>query len=150
MGIEDVRKVLKSYEGTHIPTEFHRREQVAREAFEKKMAEGKAKPRGSALGGLASMLGMKPTPIMMSIPGEPSVAEGFAQGKMLSDQMRERGQRNYEALEKEIRENGAKWLAEMEAEEKKAQEEQMKSMQSGMFGFFGGGSTPPSPAAPGK
>lgn len=152
MGIDDVRKVLKSYEGKHIPTEFHRRESLAREAFNKKMSEEKAKaPRGSAIGGLAGMLGMKPSPVMMSIPGEPSVAEGFAQGKMLSDQMRERGQRNYESLEKEIRENGSKWLAEMEAEEKKAQEEQMKSMQSGMFGFFGGGAgTPPAPTPTSK
>jgi len=68
----------------------------------------------------------------------------------LSDQMRERGQRNYEALEKEIRENGAKWLAEMEAEEKKAQEEQMKSMQTGMFGFLGGGGGSPPPPAVSK
>lgn len=146
MSIEDVRKVLESYKGTHIPTEFHRRETLAREAFNKKLAEERAKsPRGgSAWGGLTGMLGMKASP-QMGIPGQPSVAEGFAQGKMLSDQMREQGQRNYEALEREIRENGDKWLKDMEAEEKKAQEEQMKHMQSGVLGFFGG--TPP-PAAP--
>ena len=149
MSIEDVRKVIQSYEGTHIPTEFHRRETLARDAFNKRLADEKAKsPRGgSAVGGLASMLGLKTSP-QMAIPGQPSMAEGFAQGKMLSDQMREQGQRNYEALEKEIRENGAKWLKEMEEEEKKAQAEQMQGMQAGVLGFFGGGSGAPPPATP--
>lgn len=93
------------------------------------------------MGGLSSALGFKPTAALMQVPGEVSPMEGFAQGKMLSDQMRERGLRNYEQLEKEIRENGETWLKEMEKEEKKAQEEQMKSMQSGvagMFSVFGG------------
>ena len=145
MGIEDVRKVLKSYEGTHIPTEFHRRETLAREAFNARLAEERGRrPKlagasGGVLGGLSSALGFKPSQALMQpAPGEQSPMEGFAQGKMLSDQMRERGLRNYEQLEKEIRENGASWLKEMEKEEKKAAEEQMKSMQSGMVGMFSG------------
>jgi import inner membrane translocase subunit TIM50 len=142
MAIEDVRKVIKSYEGTHIPTEFHRRETLAREAFNKRLAEEKAKTPRSAVGGLASMLGMKAQPQMVG----PSLSEGFAQGKMLSDLMREQGLQQYQALDKEIRENGEKWLKEMADEEKKAQDEQLKGMQGGVLSFFGGG--PPPAATP--
>jgi len=140
MSVEDVRKVLASYQGKHIPTEFALREAKAREAFNRQLAEEKAKrPRiSSGLGSFASALGFKPSPSMMSIPGEPTAAEALAQGRMLSDQMRERGRRNYEQIETEIRQNGAKWLEEMAREEKKAQEEQMKSVQGGVSGFLGG------------
>jgi hypothetical protein len=37
-------------------------------------------------------------------------SEGLAQGKMLWDQIRERGQKNYEMIESEIRLNGEKWV----------------------------------------
>ena len=79
----------------------------------------------------------------MVIPGEPTTAEGFAQGKTLADQARERGQRGYEQLQAEITKNGQAWLDEMKAEEKKMMEEQMESIKSGMslsslFGFGGG------------
>lgn len=140
MSIEDVRKVIKSYEGTHIPTEFAKREALAREQFNKQLEADKAKrPRhGSGFGSLTSALGFKPSGPM----GQPGMSDSLGQGKMLSDQLREQGKRNYEQLEKEIRENGAKWLEEMAKEEKKAQEEQIKSVQSGVAGtisgFFGG------------
>jgi import inner membrane translocase subunit TIM50 len=69
---------------------------------------------------------------------DPAAAE---EGKMLWDQIRERGQKQYEIIEKEIRENGAKWLAEMAAEEEKMKQEQMKGMKSGFTSFIGlGGS----------
>ena len=76
---------------------------------------------------------------MVMADGEQTPAEAFAQGKMLQDQARERGQRNYEALEKEIRENGEKWLKEEQMHEEKAKEEGMKAMKSGFTGWFGGG-----------
>ncbi|KAB8360953.1 hypothetical protein FH972_024685 [Carpinus fangiana] len=131
MGIQDVRSVLKSYEGTHIPTEFARREARAREAFNKQLEEERKKRGrvGSLTGSLSGMLGFKPSTGLMQVPGEPSLAEGLAQGKMLSDQMRERGQRNYLAIDKEIRENSEMWLKQSEEEQKKAQEEMAKSMQ---------------------
>jgi len=139
MSVEDVRKVLASYEGKHIPTEFAAREAKAREAFNRELADERAKhPRLSSKFSLAGALGLKPQPSMMMIPGEPTAAEALAQGKMLSDLMRDRGRRQYEQIEKEIRENGSKWLEEMAREEKKAQEEQMKSVQGGVSGFLGG------------
>lgn len=81
---------------------------------------------------------------MMVDHNDITTAEAFAQGKMLQDVARERGQRNYEALEKEIRENGEKWLKEEAAHEKKQQEEGMKQMKTGFLGYFGGGPVEPS------
>lgn len=140
MGLPDVRAALKSYEGKHIPTEFALREAKAREEFNRQLAEEKArKPKRSGLGFLNSALGMKPTGGGMSFDGAHSVAEGLAEGKMLADQIRESGIKRYKELEKEIRENGEKWLKEEAEMEKKMQAEQMKSMKTGALSFWGGG-----------
>lgn len=135
MGVEDVRPVLKSFEGTSIPIEFAKREKIMRERFEKELAEEQKKRPRSGLGTFASALGLKPR----ALDGEQSPSEGLAQGKMLWDQIRERGQKNYEMIEREIRENGEKWLAEMAAEEEKARQEQMQSMKGSFASMFGGG-----------
>ncbi|OJJ51267.1 hypothetical protein ASPZODRAFT_87432 [Penicilliopsis zonata CBS 506.65] len=136
MGVEDVRTVIQSFEGSSIPVEFAKREKLMRERFENELAEEKKKrPRRGGLGSLASALGVKP----QTVTGEPSASEGLAEGKMLWDQIRERGQKNYELIEKEIQENGEKWLAEMAAEEEKARQEQMKSMKGSFTGMFGSG-----------
>ena len=91
------------------------------------------------MGLLSSALGIK------SVPGGGeggllgdgiSAGEGFEQGKMLLDQIRERGQKQYEFLEKEIQENGAKWLKEMAADEERANKEAMDGMKKGFMGFF--------------
>ena len=58
---------------------------------------------------------------------------------MLWDQIRDRGQKNYEMIDREIRENGEKWLAEMAAEEEKLRDEQMKSMKGSFTSMFGAG-----------
>ncbi|OCK75500.1 NIF-domain-containing protein [Lepidopterella palustris CBS 459.81] len=139
MGITDVRSAISSFDGKPIPQEFARREAIAREAFNAQLAEERAKrPKHSAGGWLMGALGMKGVGQGQLIVGEQSAAEGFEQGKMLQDQIRERGMKQYEAMEKEIRENGEKWLKELAEEEKKLQEESMKSMKSGMVGWFGG------------
>lgn len=132
MGIEDVRPVLKSFEGTYIPAEFSKREKAMREKFEKQLAEEKAKKPKHNIGGLASLFGIKPQPTIEGLsPGQPD------ESKMLWDQIRERGQMQYQMIEKEIQENGQKWLSEMAAEEEKARQEQMKGMKSGLTGFIG-------------
>lgn len=136
MGVEDVRPVIKSFEGTQIPVEFAKREKAMRERFEKELAEEQKKRPRSGLGSFASALGLKST---RTLDGEQSPSEGLAQGKMLWDQIRERGQKNYEMIEKEIRENGEKWLAEMAAEEEKARQEQMAMMKGSFTGMFGAG-----------
>lgn len=140
MELSDVRKVLASYKDKDIPAEFHRREALAREEFSKRYnaEKGRRKHGAGALSGLSSALGFKSSNAMMQIPGEQSPAEALAEGKMLSDLMRERGHANYLALEKQIKENGESWLKARAEEEKKAQEEGMRNMTSGMFGMFGG------------
>ncbi|EAU29742.1 import inner membrane translocase subunit tim-50, mitochondrial precursor [Aspergillus terreus NIH2624] len=136
MGVDDVRTVLKSFEGTNIPVEFAKREKAMRERFEKELAEEQKKRPKVGMGSLASALGLKST---RTLDGEQSPSEGLAQGKMLWDQIRERGQKNYEMIEKEIRENGEKWLAEMAAEEEKARQEQMAQMKGSFTSMFGAG-----------
>lgn len=127
----------ESFKDKEIPQEFARREAIAREQFQKQLAEESAKKPKKSLGGLLNKaLGIRPAG-GMTLDNETTVAEGLAQGKMLSDQIRERGQREYERLDKEIRANGAKWLKEMEEEEKKFMDSHMKEMRTSWFGFGG-------------
>lgn len=137
MELPDVRKVLASYRGKHIPTEFNRREVKAREEFNARRGASSSKRPGSgALGSLGSALGLKQPAGAMVIPGEQSPAEAYADGKMLTDQIRERGQRGYLELDKQIKENGEMWLKMRAEEEKKAMDEGMKNMTGGVFGMF--------------
>jgi import inner membrane translocase subunit TIM50 len=144
MAYADVRKAISSFAGTHIPTEFARREAIARARFQEQVKEEQQKrPKHSGLGILGNALGIKSSGMMVMTDGEQTPAEAFAQGKMLQDQARERGQKNYEALDKEIRENGEKWLKEEQIMEEKAKEEGMKAMKTGFTGWFGGSPPPP-------
>lgn len=140
----DVRQAIKSFDGKDIPTEFARREAKMREEFNRDLAAEKAKkPKHSLGGALMGSLGIGKQGGMILSDGT-NVSEGLAQGKMMSDLYREIGQKNYEAMDKEIRENGEKWLKEMADEEKKFQEEQMKSMKTSAFSWLG------TPGAPEK
>lgn len=140
MGIEDVRTVMKSFEGTSIPEEFARRENIAREKFQAQLAEEQKRKPKFSLGSIAGGLGVKnPSGGMVLGDGSQSVAEGLAQGKMLSDQIREQGQKQYEHLEKQIREHGEQWLREEAEEIKRATEAQAKEMKGGAMAWFGGG-----------
>ncbi|KAK4144026.1 mitochondrial import inner membrane translocase [Dichotomopilus funicola] len=136
MQYDDVRKVIKSFEGHHIPTEFARREALARIEHNKRIQAKSS--RGSGMSWLSSHLGLKPSnmSLMVSPEGEENPQEAFAKGKMLQDIARERGMRNYLMLEEEIRKNGEKWLKEEQELMEKAQKEAMKSMQSSFFGWF--------------
>ena len=131
MNIDDVRKVIKSFEGTNIPEEYAKREAAAREQF---LKEQGGRRRGSSLG-LGGVIGFKPSPQSGQLQGEQSFQEGLAQGKMLIDQVRERGRMQYESLEKEVQLNGQKWLEETEKEEKRMMDEQMKTMKKEWMPF---------------
>jgi import inner membrane translocase subunit TIM50 len=138
IGVPDVRTSLKAYEGKHIPTEFAHRLERARADFNKQLEADKAKRGKRSAGNLLSgALGIKPQG-GMTYDGQTRVADELAQGKMLADQIRENGIKSYERIEKEIRENGEKWLAEEKEMEKKMMAEQMKTWQKGWFGFGGG------------
>lgn len=143
MGTEDVRTVLKSFEGTNIPEEFARREALAREKFNAQLAAQRSRKPKFSVGSLAGSLGVSSKGMGggMTLGDGQSVAEGLAQGKMLSDQIREQGQKAYEALEKQIRENGEQWLKEEKEEQQRLMDQSMKEMKQGALGWFGGGST---------
>jgi import inner membrane translocase subunit TIM50 len=141
MGFDDTRPVLKSFDGTFIPAEFARREKLLREKFyEKRQAEGKHRKKPS-VAGVAGALGWKSNKPQLIDPstGKPIKEEPLDGDKMLWDQIRERGQAQYMAFEKQIREEGEKWLSERAAEEKKLQDEAMKNMKGGILGYFGMG-----------
>lgn len=133
MGFDDVRDVLKSFEGKYIPAEFAKREKLLREKFEAAQAEKRKKPKKS-LGGIGAMLGFSKPP-----SDGLGADDGSLEGKMVWDRIREQGQKNYMEFERKIKEEGEKWLAEREAEEKRMQEEAMKSAMGGWFGSFVGG-----------
>ena len=133
MGFEDVRDVLKSFEGTYIPAEFARREKILREKFEAAEAEKRKKKPKKNLGSLSSMLGMSQSHT------EATDGSDGPHTKMLWDEIRERGQKQYMEFDKKIREEGEKFLAERDAEDKRLQEEAMQSMKSGWFNWFSGG-----------
>jgi mitochondrial import inner membrane translocase subunit TIM50 len=143
MGISDVRDAIESFDGKHIPTEYARRETALREKFNREMAAKKSKPNMSIGGLICSALGMKPQGGMIT-----------EEGKSLPDQIHESGMKQYEAMEKQIREQGAEWLKEQAEAEKKAQENQMKTMRSRFLNFWGNGeednNNQPTTANPGK
>lgn len=131
----DIRQIVKSYEGTHIPSEFARRESMIREKLQQENAEARAKRPRRSIGSLGNVLGTRPQG--GGLDGmEHSLSEGLEQGKTYQDQVRERGQRQYELIEKEIRENGEKILKEMAEEEKKMNEEAMKGIKSSITDAF--------------
>lgn len=139
MDFEDTRQVLKSFDSKHIPTEFARREAIARERIHRELEEDRAKrPRHTGAGLLGNVLGINP--MGGGFDGmDHGFARGFDEGKTYQDLVREHGQRQYELFERDIRENSEKWLQEMAAEEEKLKEETMKGMKSSMLGAFGFG-----------
>ena len=151
----DVRKIIKSFEGKNIPQEFARREAIARAEFQKQLDDQRSKRRTgvSVGGGLGALLGLKPSAMstMVTPDGLPIRAEQLAQGKMLQDIAREQGQMQYEMMEKEIRENGDKWLKEEAVMQEKMQQEAMQNMKQSFSGWFLNRAEPePKPAASGK
>ncbi|KAM3515154.1 hypothetical protein MY11210_001166 [Beauveria gryllotalpidicola] len=150
MEYDDVRRIIKSFEGKDIAEEFARREALMRREFEKRN-KSERKPKVSGMGALGNMLGLKPGNMSMMQPeGEQSASEAFAQGKMLQDIARERGQRNYELMAQNIRENGEKWLQEEKEMVEKAQQEAMSHMMGSFGGWFGVGKPAEGAAAAGS
>jgi len=144
MGTDDVRVVLDSFRGKSIPEEFARREALAREEFNRQLATERRRAPKFSLGSIAGGLGVSGKGMgggMVLADGQ-SVAEGLREGKMLSDQIREQGQKQYMHLEQQIREHGEQWLREEKEEQQKAMDASMKEMKQGALGWFGGSSKP--------
>ncbi|KAF3928433.1 hypothetical protein ABW20_dc0101096 [Dactylellina cionopaga] len=116
MGHVDLREDLKSFpEGSHIPTEFAKRDAFARAEMKKKLvAEKKTKKQGGGGDFLAGLMGMKTK--------EPR------EEKLPQDIVRERGQQWYDEVSRGLKEHGAEIL---EAD-RKAQEEMMAGMKTSL------------------
>ncbi|KAF3904504.1 hypothetical protein AA313_de0208290 [Arthrobotrys entomopaga] len=120
MGHVDLREDIKGFpEGSHIPTEFAKRDAIARAELKKKMEEEKKHKRSSGGGNfLAGLLGMMP-----SQPREE---------KLPQDLVRERGQQWYDDITRGLKEHGDEIL---EAD-RKAQEEMMAGMKTSLSKIF--------------
>jgi import inner membrane translocase subunit TIM50 len=146
MEYPDIRKVLKSFEGKNIPTEFARREAIARQEFNAQLAKQKHS-RPSGMGAIGSMFGLKPGNMsVMASPEEPGTSHDFSQGKMLQDIVREQGLKNYEALEQQIRETGEDYLK----QQKEAMEKAQKEAMANLFGSLQMGAPKPGENEPSK
>ncbi len=139
----DVRQALKSIEGKDIPTEYARREARLRAAHQADLTEQKKKSKGSAGGMFMKSLGLDASR-QDRMFGDTSVTQGLAEGKMMIDIFREFHKKNYEYMDKEIRENGAQWLKDEEEAMKKEQEASAQSVRAGALGWLSGNAPKPS------
>lgn len=105
IAVDDVRVALKSYEGTHIPTEYARREQELRDKVAAKRS------RGSFLGGNKKPAGKV---------------------ELFIDQERARHQKAYADHVQYLKENGERLLAEEKAREE-AMLKEAKTSLAGFF-----------------
>jgi mitochondrial import inner membrane translocase subunit TIM50 len=124
MGLDDVREALKSYEGEHIPREFARRETLMRAELARRRRMESGGKGGKT--GVAALLGRG--------GGGGGTGPAPANDKMIFDLIREEGMRRYRAMEKEIRENGEKWLREEAEMMKKLEESSAKDMKKSFVG----------------
>lgn len=116
LNVDDVRDVIRDYEGTHIPTEFARREAKLREELRKQLPQKKKQPPGWLL----SALGMKPK------------EEKEEDVKTFMDMVRERGQQTYIDTQRHIAEH----KEEMEREQKQAEKEMAEQMKTSLSKIF--------------
>ncbi|KAL5594818.1 hypothetical protein BROUX41_001723 [Berkeleyomyces rouxiae] len=133
MQTSDVRKVIKSFDGKNIPEEFARREAISRANFQKQLEA--RKPKSSASNFVGGLLGLKGGSASAN-SDDINPAEAFAQGKMLHDIARERGQRYYNMLESDLKANGEKYLKEQKDAMEKQQQEAMNNMMGSFSGMF--------------
>lgn len=106
MGIQDVRPVIEGFGDKDIPTEFARREAIAREEWKKQVAEKKKAAKSTAGGLFTNILGVKPH----HSPEEEEMT--------LFDLQRKRGIEAYLETQKHLTENKEALLKEQEEQEK--------------------------------
>ena len=119
MGVKDVRPIIKAFEGTHIPTEFAKREELIREKLRNEVEQKGGKSKG-APSWMLSALGMKPR------------EEHGEDVKTYMDLARERGQQTYQANQKHLAEHRDELLREQQQAEKEMAD-QMKTSLSKIF-----------------
>ncbi|TGZ83827.1 NIF-domain-containing protein [Ascodesmis nigricans] len=119
LNVDDVRDVIRDYDGTHIPTEFARREAKLREELRKQLPQKKKGKQPPAW--LLTAVGMKPK--------EEKEEEDV---KTFMDMVRERGQQTYIETQRHIMEH----KEEMEREQKKAEKEMADQMKTSLSKIF--------------
>ena len=124
MGVTDVRPIIKDFGGTHIPTEFARREELIREKLRKELgrttsSDTKRKGGGASAWAFA-MLGIKPR------------EDKDEDVKTFMDLARERGQQQYIETQRHLAEHKDELLREQQQAEKEMAE-QMKTSLSKIF-----------------
>ena len=118
MGISDVRPVIQGFGDKHVPTEFSRREAIARAEHIKRVEEQRKSRKSTAGGALLSALGMS----------RPSASEE----KTFMDLARERGLQGYQDMQKHIEDHKEEMLQQQKKMEKEAAE-MMKTSLSKIF-----------------
>jgi import inner membrane translocase subunit TIM50 len=123
MRVADVRKIIRDFEGKHIPTEFSRREEAIRKQLRQELGakNGGRKAKGPPAWVL-NMLGMKAK----------SENDGGDDVKTFMDIVRERGQQSYMETQKHLMEHKDELLDEQKRAEKEMAE-QMKTSLSKIF-----------------
>ncbi|PWW79412.1 NIF-domain-containing protein [Tuber magnatum] len=118
MGISDVRPVIKGFGDKHVPTEFSRREAIARAEHMKRVEEQRKSRKGTAGGALLGALGMS--------------RQSANEEKTFMDLARERGLQAYHDMQKHIEDHKEEMLREQKKMEKEAAE-MMKTSLSKIF-----------------
>lgn len=116
--VNDIRPVIKGYEGTHIPTEYARREQELRD----KIAASRSPSRGGVFGGAKKSTGKV---------------------EIFMDQQRARAQQAHTEYMKYLQENGEKMLK----EEKEREAEMMAGSKTSLLSVLFDGPPQPQPPA---
>jgi import inner membrane translocase subunit TIM50 len=114
LGVKDVRPVIKDFDGKHIPTEFLRREAIARDELRKSLGDKKSS-KGPPNWVLA-LLGMKPNE-----QKEDDV-------KTFGDLARERGMQMYQETQRHLAEHKDEMLKEQQQAEKQMAEQMKTSL----------------------
>ncbi|RPA98105.1 NIF-domain-containing protein [Choiromyces venosus 120613-1] len=118
MGISDVRPVIEGFGDKHIPTEFSRREAIARAEHMKRVEEQRKNRKSTAGGALLRALGMN--------------KQTTNDEKTFMDLARERGLQAYHEMQKHIEDHKEEMLQEQKKMEKEASE-MMKTSLSKIF-----------------
>jgi import inner membrane translocase subunit TIM50 len=125
MGVDDVREALKTFNGKDVARTFAQREAAMRAEI-KRMRELEVSRGGAKRGGgLAGLLGGGATGAMQ---------QPLPDDKTIFDLIREEGMRRYRAIEKEIKDNGEKWLRDEAEMMKKFEETSAKDMKQSFLG----------------
>lgn len=118
MGVQDVRPVIDGFGDKHVPTEFARREAIARAEHQKRVEEERKQRRGTIGGAMLAGLGM----------GQPNARDE----RMPMDIARERGLQAYHDTQKHIEDHKEEMLKEQQKAEKEAAE-MMKTSLTKIF-----------------